>query len=46
MYAGYAQCEKLTLLDLNVRGYKKVDRIPTADIINITDAIRSMFDYI
>ena len=24
---GYVQCEKLALLDLRVRGYKKVDRI-------------------
>ena len=43
---GYVQCEKLALLDLNVRGYTKMDRIPMPDVINITDAIQGIFDYI
>ena len=43
---GYVQCEKLALLDLNVRGFSKVDRIHMSDIINITDAIQGIFDYI
>lgn len=43
---GYVQCEKLTLLDLNVRGFSKIDRISMADIINITDVIQGIFDYI
>lgn len=43
---GYVQCEKLALLDLNIRGFSKKDRIPIADIINITDAIQGIFDYI
>lgn len=43
---GYVQCEKLALLDLNVRGHKKLDRIVLSDIINITDAIQGIFDYI
>jgi len=43
---GYVQCEKLALLDLNVRGFVKTDRISMADIINITDAIQSIFDYV
>ena len=43
---GLVQCEKLTLLDLNVRGWSRVDRISMADIINITDAIQGIFDYI
>ena len=43
---GYVQCEKLALLDLNVRGYKKLDRIPIAEVMNITDAIQGIFDYI
>lgn len=43
---GYVQCEKLALLDLNVRGFFKTDRIPAADIINITDAIQGIFDYV
>ena len=43
---GYVQCEKLALLDLNARGYTKIDRIHYLDIINITDAIQGIFDYI
>lgn len=43
---GYVQCEKLALLDLNVRGFSKMDRIPLADVINITDAIQGIFDYV
>ena len=43
---GYVQCEKLKLLDLNVRGFSVRDRIAMADIINITDAIQGIFDYI
>jgi mRNA-degrading endonuclease toxin of MazEF toxin-antitoxin module len=43
---GYVQCEKMTLLDLNIRGYSKIGRIQYPDIINITDAIQGIFDYI
>ena len=43
---GYAQCEKLSLLDLNVRGYTIIDRLSMDSIMNITDAIQSIFDYI
>ncbi len=43
---GYVQCEKLALFDMNIRGYSKIDRIPYPDIINITDAIQGIFDYI
>ena len=43
---GYVQCEKLALLDLNVRGYSKIDQLHIADIMDITDAIQSIFDYI
>ena len=46
MIEGYVQCEKLSLLDLNIRGYSKIDRIHYPDIINITDAIQGIFDYI
>ena len=44
--SGYVQCEKLALLDLNVRGYSVIDRIPVADIMNITDAVQGIFDYV
>lgn len=43
---GYVQCEKLALLDLNVRGFSKIGKISMPDIINITDAIQGIFDYI
>ena len=43
---GYVQCEKMSLLDLSVRGYSKIDRMDYSDIINITDAIQGIFDYI
>ncbi len=43
---GYIQCEQMKMLDLRVRGYKKIDRVKLADIINVTDAIQSIFDYV
>lgn len=43
---GYIQCEKLALLDLSVRGYKKIDRLPISEMINVSDAIQSIFEYI
>lgn len=44
--SGLVQCEKLALLDLNVRGYKKVDSVPLASVIDIADAVQGIFDYI
>lgn len=43
---GYVQCEKLALLDLSVRGYKRIDRISIGEIMNITDAVQGIFEYI
>ena len=43
---GYVHCEKLALLDLNVRGYSVVDRIKVSDKLDIADAIQGIFDYI
>ena len=43
---GYVHCEKLALLDMHVRGYSTIDKIHYDDIINITDAIQGIFDYI
>lgn len=43
---GYIHCEKLVLLDLSIRGYKKTDRLPISEMINISDAIQSIFEYI
>lgn len=42
---GYIQCEKLALLDLSVRGYKKVDRLPISEMMNVSDAISGIFEY-
>ena len=39
-------CEQMKMLDLRVRGFKKIDRVKIADVINVTDAIQSIFDYI
>ena len=43
---GCVQCEKLSLLDLNIRGYSKISKVHMSEIIDITDAIQSIFDYI
>lgn len=43
---GYVQCEKVSLFDLQIRGYSKIDRIEMAEIIDITDAIQGIFDYV
>lgn len=43
---GYIQCEKLALLDLSVRGYKKVDRLPISEMINVSDAIQGIYESI
>ena len=43
---GYIQCEKLALLDMSFRGYKKVDRLPISEMVNISDAIQGIFEYV
>lgn len=45
-YAGYIHCEQLALLDLSIRGYKKVDRLSVSEIMDISDAIQGIFEYI
>lgn len=42
---GVVLCEQMKLLDLRVRGYKKLTELKIDDIMNITDAIQSIFDY-
>ena len=42
----FVHCEKLKLLDLSQRGWKKKDRVPLFQMMNITDAIQGIFDYI
>ena len=43
---GYIHCEKLALLDLSVRGYKKTDRLSVPELMNVSDAIQGIFEYI
>ena len=40
---GYIQCEKIALLDLSVRGHKKIDHLPISEMMNISDAIQGIF---
>lgn len=34
------------LLDLSIRGYKKTDKLPMSEMINVSDAIQGIFEYI
>ena len=43
---GYIQCEKLALLDLSIRAYKKIDGLPVSEMMNVSDAIQGIFEYI
>ena len=43
---GSIHCEKLALLDLSIRGYKKTDRLPISEMMNVSDAIQGIFEYI
>ena len=43
---GYVHCEKLALLDLNSRRFSKTGSIVMPEIMDITDAIQGIFDYI
>ncbi|MCC8102255.1 MAG: type II toxin-antitoxin system PemK/MazF family toxin [Clostridiales bacterium] len=42
---GIVLCEQLKLLDLRIRGYKKIGELKIERIMDITDAIQSIFDY-
>lgn len=43
--SGVVLCEDVKRLDLRERGFKRIGRIKYEDIIDITDAIQSIFDY-
>ena len=43
---GIVHCENMKLLDMNARGYTVIDRINMSLIIDITDAIQAIFDYV
>ena len=40
------QCEKLALLDMRQRGFSMIACIKMREIIEITDAIQGIFDYV
>ena len=42
---GFAICEQIKLIDPSVRGCHRVDRIPYADLMNISDAVQGVFEY-
>ena len=42
---GIVMCEQMRLVDLRYRGFKVIEHLNYTDIINITDAIQSIFDY-
>ncbi|MDO4555853.1 MAG: type II toxin-antitoxin system PemK/MazF family toxin [Lachnospiraceae bacterium] len=42
---GVVLCEQMKLLDLRIRVYKKIGELSLNEIMNITDAIQSIFDY-
>ena len=44
--SGYICCEQVRLIDLNVRRFSRIDSIPCGDIIEVVDAIQSIFDYV
>ena len=41
----FAMCEQVRMFDLNFRGFSHQGEITYPEIINITDAIQSIFDY-
>ena len=43
---GYVQCENMKLLDLNVRGFKKIGELELIDRIEISDVIQGIFEYV
>ncbi|MCI1722410.1 MAG: type II toxin-antitoxin system PemK/MazF family toxin [Lachnospiraceae bacterium] len=43
---GIVLCEQVRMLDFRVRGFQKAGSISLKEIMNITDAIQSIFDYI
>ncbi len=43
--SGFVLCEQLKLLDLRVRGHRKISELKLESIMDITDAIQGIFDY-
>ena len=43
---GYVYCEQMRVVDLNARRFSKTDSASYDDLIDIVDAIQSIFDYV
>ena len=43
---GYVYCEQMRIVDLNVRRFSKTGSVSFNDLIDIVDAIQSIFDYV
>ena len=43
---GFVYCEQLRAVDLNTRRFSKIDSVSYYNLIDIVDAIQSIFDYI
>ena len=43
--AGYVLCEQVRSLDLSARRFSRITAAPDFDIMDISDAVVSMFDY-
>ena len=42
---GYALCEQLKLIDLKLRRFSKLGAVLHYDVLNVADAVMSIFDY-
>ena len=43
---GYVYCEQLRIVDLNTRQFYRTGFIPLQELMDIADAIQSIFDYV
>ena len=43
---GYIYCEQVRIVDLNARRFSKTGSIPLQELMDVVDAIQSIFDYI
>lgn len=43
---GFVYCEQLRIVDLNSRRFSKIDSVSYGELIDIVDAIQSIFDYV
>ena len=43
---GYVYCDQVRSLDLNKRRFTKIDALSYYELIDIVDAIQSIFDYV